>query len=237
MIDRSDRRGDSSEEGPDAFSTAEAEISRDSLGLQTTRWLRTLILEGALAGGERVNEVTLAHRLGLSRGPIREAVRQLASEGLLELQPKRGAFVRSFSEQELADLYSVRIALEVLAASSAAENRTDDQLAALRASVARAETELAAGAPYPVDLDLHRLVVDAAKNTPLAWMLSLVNQQIQLGRARSAYERERARAASSEHVFIVEAIAARDADAAAEAMKSHLENSLSRVSELLVLNA
>jgi DNA-binding GntR family transcriptional regulator len=143
--------------------------------------------------------------------------------------------VRSFSAQELADLYAVRIALEVLAARLAAEKRSETQLAALRASVSQAETQLAAGAPYPLDLDLHRLVVEAADNPPLSWMLSLVNQQIQLGRARSAYERERARAASSEHLPVVDAIAAGDGDAAAEAMKMHLENSLHRVSELLGL--
>jgi DNA-binding GntR family transcriptional regulator len=210
-------------------------ISRDSLGTQTTRWLRTQILEGALAGGQRVNEVTLAQRLGLSRGPIREAVKQLASEGLLELRPKRGAFVRSFSARELADLYAVRMMLEVLAARLAAEKRTEQQLAALRASVDQAQMELAAGASYPLDRDLHRLVVEAADNPPLAWILGLVNQQIQLGRARSAYERDRARAASSEHVHILRAIEERDGDAAAAAMKVHLENSLHRVSELLGL--
>ena len=211
-------------------------ISRDSLGAQTTRWLRTQILEGALAGGQRVNEVTLAQRLGLSRGPIREAVQQLASEGLLELRPKRGAFVRSFSSTELADLYAVRMNLEVLAARLAAEKRSESQLEALRVSVNQAQQQLAAGEPYPLDRDLHRLIVAAADNPPLAWILSLVNQQIQLGRARSAYERDRARAASSEHVHILRAIEERDGDAAAGAMQMHLENSLHRVSELLGLD-
>ncbi len=220
----------------DGVPQGEAEISKDSLGTQTTRWLRTQILEGALAGGERVNEVTLAQRLGLSRGPIREAVQQLASEGLLELQPKRGAFVRSFGAQELADLYAVRIALEVLAARLAAERRSEAQLAALQSSVAQAQAELAAGAPYPLDLDLHRLLVETAGNATLAWVLSLVNQQIQLGRARSAYEPQRARAACREHVRIVKVVAAGDSEAAAEAMQAHLEGSLRRVSELLGLD-
>jgi DNA-binding GntR family transcriptional regulator len=211
-------------------------ISRDSLGTQTTRLLRTQILEGAVAGGERVNEVTLAQQLGLSRGPIREAVKQLASEGLLELQPKRGAFVRSFSARELVDLYALRTTLEMFAARLAAEKRTKQQLAALRASITQAQQQLAAGAPYPWDRDLHRLVVEAADNPPLAWILSLVNQQIQLGRARSAYERDRALAASSEHVSILRAIEAQDGDAAAAAMKMHLENSLHRVSGLLGLD-
>lgn len=236
MNDFSDEQEQSDGSGAPGILDGSLRISRDSLGTQTTRWLRTQILEGAVAGGQRVNEVTLAQQLGLSRGPIREAVKQLASEGLLELQPKRGAFVRSFSARELVDLYAVRTTLEVLAARLAAEKRTTQQLAALRTSITQAQQQLAAGAPYPLDRDLHRLVVEAADNPPLAWMLSLVNQQIQLGRARSAYERDRARAASSEHVPILRAIEAQDGDAAASAMKRHLENSLHRVSGLLGLD-
>lgn len=210
-------------------------LSRDSLGAQVARWLRDRIVTGELEPGERVNEVTLATQLEVSRGPIREALQQLASEGLVELRPKRGAYVRTFDRDQLVNLYAVRIVLEMLAARLAAARRTDTQLAALRSSIAKASEGVAAEAHYPFELDLHRLIVDAAGNPELSRFLSLVNQQIRLGRARSGWEPQRAPSAVKEHVAIVDAVAAGDPDAAAAAMQAHLENSLDSVSTVFGL--
>jgi DNA-binding GntR family transcriptional regulator len=220
-----------------AAEAAEAPLSRDSLGAQVARWLRDRIVTGEVAPGERVNEVALAAQLAVSRGPIREALQQLASEGLVELRPKRGAYVRTFDRDQLVNLYAVRIVLEVLAARLAATRRTEAQLAALRNSIAKAIEGVAADAHYPFELDMHRLVVDASGNPELARFLSLVNQQIRLGRARSGWQPQRAPSAFNEHVAIVDAVAAADPDAAAEAMQTHLENSLDSVSTLFGLNS
>jgi DNA-binding GntR family transcriptional regulator len=215
---------------------AEPAISRESLGIQTARWLRAQIVEGQIPPGERVNEVVLAQQLSLSRGPIREALQRLEGEGLIEIVPKRGAFVRSFGKQELGDLYDVRIALEMMAARLAATRRIDEDIVSLRESLAEAKRELElTGHHYPPELDLHRLLVESARNPELARILGVVNQQIRLCRARSGWEPVRAQQAFREHNNIIKAVIRGDPEAAAAAMHVHLANALRSIYELFGL--
>jgi DNA-binding GntR family transcriptional regulator len=216
---------------------ADPAISRDSLGIQTARWLRGQIVEGLIPPGERVNEVALAQQLSLSRGPIREALQRLEGEGLIEIVPNRGAFVRSFGKQQLADLYDVRVALEMMAARLAAERRTATDIESLRESLAEAKRELElTGSHYPPELDLHRLLVESARNPELARILAVVNQQVRLCRARSGWEPARAQQAFREHNNIVKAVVRADPDAAAAAMHIHLTNALRSIYELFGLS-
>jgi DNA-binding GntR family transcriptional regulator len=90
--------------------------------------LRTMILDGTLAPGERLNEVHLSQALGISRGPLREAIQRLASEGLVEAVTHRGVYVRSFSARELSDFYELRIALETHAVRLAARYSPQDRI-------------------------------------------------------------------------------------------------------------
>ena len=213
-------------------------MSRDSLGVRTWQWLRAEILEGRLPLGQRVNEVALAQELGLSRGPVREALQRLASEGLVELIAQRGAFVRAFSGQELVDIYEVRIALEVAAGRLAAERRDAGDIAALESSLALAAKAVETGeGHYPPDLDLHRLIAQAAKNPELLRLVNQVNQQIQLARARSGYQPQRAHRAFREHSRIVKAVVDGKPEAAAVAMQRHLEHSLQSIRALFSLGA
>lgn len=211
-------------------------ISRESLGIQTARWLKDQIVEGRIPPGDRVNEVALAQQLSLSRGPIREALQRLEGEGLIEIVPKRGAFVRSFGKQELGDLYDVRIALEMAAARLAATRRTKADIESLRESLAEAKRELElTGSHYPPELDLHHLLLESARNPELARILDVVNQQIRLCRARSGWEPLRAQQAFREHNNIVKAVVRGDPDAAASAMHIHLSNALRSIYELFGL--
>jgi DNA-binding GntR family transcriptional regulator len=97
--------------------------STGAVGCQ--RALRQRILHGEVRPGERLNEVEIAGELGVSRGPIREALQRLASDGLVELQARRGAFMRRLGPAEVRDLFEVRLALETTVARLAAQRATD----------------------------------------------------------------------------------------------------------------
>ena len=176
---------------------------------------------------QRLNEVEIAGELGVSRGPIREALQRLASDGLVELQAHRGAFVRRLGPAEVRDLFEVRMALETTAARLAAQRATDAQLADLDALVhAGAEPIGHADVRFQGARDLHARLAEATGNPALAAHLTLVNQELRLLRTRSGEVPARAEHAAAEHAAIVAAVRAGDADGAAAAMEAHLRSAL-----------
>ena len=201
--------------------------SGNSFSDRVERALRDRILHGEVAPGERLNEVEIAGELGVSRGPIREALQRLASDGLVELQAHRGAFVRRLGPAEVRDLFEVRMALETTAARLAAQRATDGQLADLDALVhAGAEPIGHADVRFQGARDLHARLAEATGNPALAAHLTLVNQELRLLRTRSGEVPARAEHAVAEHAAIVAAVRAGDADGAAAAMEAHLRSAL-----------
>lgn len=197
--------------------------------------LREMVLDGRLAQGERLNEVAIAQDLGISRGPLREAIQRLASEGLLTMIPHRGAFVRTLSEGELRELYELRIAIETHAVRLGVEQGTAQQLQALDDAleqtrrIFRSEDE----PHYPSDLDVHELLVSLANNEALLRAMRDTHARIHLARARSGYAPKRAQKAYDEHVKIVAAIRHGKADDAAALLETHLRESLENAAELI----
>src|SRR3954469_22408776 len=114
-------------------------LSRISLRDQAVHALRTMIVSGAMAGGERINEAELAAPLGISRGPLREAIQRVGAEGLIEFQRNRGAFVRELSLDDVRLIYEVRLALEGAAAQRIAREASNSEIANLRRQLAEAE--------------------------------------------------------------------------------------------------
>ena len=201
--------------------------SGNSFSDRVERALRDRILHGEVAPGERLNEVEIAGELGVSRGPIREALQRLASDGLVELQAHRGAFVRRLGPAEVRDLFEVRMALETTAARLAAQRATDAQLADLDALVhAGAEPIGHADVRFQGARDLHARLGEATANPALAAHLTLVNQELRLLRTRSGEVPARAEHAVAEHAEIVAAVRAGDAHGAAAAMEAHLRSAL-----------
>ena len=201
--------------------------SGNSFSDRVERALRDRILHGEVAPGERLNEVEIAGELGVSRGPIREALQRLASDGLVELQAHRGAFVRRLGPAEVRDLFEVRMALETTAARLAAQRATDAQLADLDALVhAGAEPIGHADVRFQGARDLHARLAEATANPALAAHLTLVNEELRLLRTRSGEVPARAEHAVAEHAAIVAAVRAGDADGAAAAMEAHLRSAL-----------
>jgi DNA-binding GntR family transcriptional regulator len=199
--------------------------------------LREMILDGTLSPGERLNEVHLSQALGISRGPLREAIQRLASEGLVEAVTHRGVYVRSFSTRELSDFYELRIALETHAVRLAARYAPQERIDDLGHMLDETESSMGADATgsYPVDPDFHARLVRLAANPPLVEALTDVGRKIRLARARSAHQPRRARTALGEHRAIVAALAERDGDHAATLLESHLASSLNNA--LAVLRA
>ncbi|MDT9591475.1 GntR family transcriptional regulator [Nocardioides zeae] len=197
--------------------------------------LREMILDGSLAPGERLNEVHISQALGISRGPLREALRRLASEGLVRLVPHRGAFVPAFGPGQLTELYELRIALETHAARLVAEldDRTgvDDLVRALDDAAALLDRQDSSA--YPTDQDFHGTLLRLAANSALSEAAASVSARISLARSRSASQPVRAREALTEHRAVLAAIVAGDADEAARLLRLHLHHSLENALSLL----
>src|SRR4051794_24233687 len=146
-------------------------IKSRSLALLIEGEIDRLIMAGELAPGDRINENQLALRLGVSRGPIREALRSLEAGGLVELKPNRGVFVRSITLAEACDIYEVRAALFGLAGRLCAQRVSDEEIAELQRLVAAMEQAAKAKdieAYYPLNLELHEFIVDHSRNPVLA---------------------------------------------------------------------
>lgn len=186
--------------------------------------LRQMILDGEIRPGERLNEVVLADSLGISRGPLREAISRLVAEGLLSIVIHKGAYVPSISAEELRDLYELRIAVESAAVRLGVSRATPEQLATLRADLARTQDILdsGSGAAYPVEVEIHSQLVALAQNAAFDGAIRDVHARIRLARARSGTDPERARTAHQEHVAILSAIEAGEPQTAARLLTDHL---------------
>jgi DNA-binding GntR family transcriptional regulator len=197
--------------------------------------LRHQIIEGKRKPDERLNEVEIAAALRISRGPVREAIQRLAADGLVRVESHRGAFVRGLDVGEVRALFEIRASLECLAAALAAERAGPDEVAALRELIASARGAVQGDAEphYPEQLDLHASLVRCTRNPALERHLRLIHQELRLVRAWSGFQTVRAPVALDEHVRIVEAVAARDPDAARAAMSVHMDSALSSTLRLL----
>jgi len=185
--------------------------------------IRSLIVSLELAPGAVIDERHLVERLGIGRTPVREALRRLAQERLVEVYPRRGMFVTGVDVRELARLSEVRAVLEPEAARLAAERATEADREALGALEAELDT---AGGERLMDLDerIHRAVYRAAHNDLLEatleqyYVLALRIWSIALDRAPELEE------AVEAHRTLLEAIQAGDGERAAETMSAHVQN-------------
>lgn len=200
-------------------------IGRTALAVEIANRLRQMIFEGVLAPGEKINERALTESFGVSRTPLREALKVLANEGLLDLIPHRGAVITRQSEAELGEVFRVLAALEGLAGELAAENAPQDALdeiasltAELRASYEAADRPLY----FEINQAIHKAILSATGNETLQRTHELVAFRAQRARYQANLTPERWRAAVEEHEAIAAALAMRDAERAGALMKQHL---------------
>jgi DNA-binding GntR family transcriptional regulator len=201
-------------------------VRNKTLREQVFEHLREEILSSRLRPGTELNELTLAAELEISRGPLREALGQLASEGLVKITPRRGAIVSELTDEEFVDAYQVREALEVLAIRLAVPRMTAEQIAYLRELHEEMVEQVKAGEVkefFDTNAVFHQLFVDASGNVKLGEHYRLLMGQMGRYLARSLTLRGTIERSAPEHAAILAAVEAGDAERAAQLLGDHIE--------------
>lgn len=211
-------------------------IDRNSATLthQVTEILRREIVHGEREAGARLSEVAIAAAYDVSRGPVREAIQRLARDGLVVVEPHRGAFVQRLGRQDVEELFEVRIALECEAAALAAVKMTAEGLEQLRRMQQQSASALSEqGNGFPDDVDLHGLIAMLSASPRLSALVEQINTELRLARSRSGSTAVRAAIALAEHDELIEHLAAQDPEQAALAMRRHLSGALANTLVLM----
>ena len=205
------------------------EIRRtESLTSLVRRELERMIEVGELKAGDRLNENALALKLGVSRGPVREACRGLEQSGLVQVIVNRGVFVREISNRQAWELYEIRASLYGLAGRLLAERVDADQVAILRGLID--EMEAAAERDelnvfYPLNLRFHEAIIHFSDNARLTAFCTSVHRETHLFRRRTLDMPGRMKLSNAEHRRIVAAIAAGNGESAMRELERHVLDS------------
>ena len=194
------------------------------------------IVTGVFAPGDRLDEVRLAERYKVSRTPIREAFQHLAAEGLIDLLPRRGAFVRTRSVTEIVEMFEVMGELEGMCGRLAARRILADAAARLEAAMVECETMVERGdtdAYYYANEDFHQTIYDASGNTFLARQARQLQNSLSPYRRLQLRVRNRMIQSLGEHRAIVAAILSGNGAAAEEALVGHVVIQGERFGDLL----
>jgi DNA-binding GntR family transcriptional regulator len=202
-------------------------IRRASLHDTVVDRLRDLIVEGDLAPGARVPERELTLRFGVSRTPLREALKVLASEGLVDLLPNRGARVAQITPRDVEDMFEVMGALEGLSGELACQRIGDDEIATIRALHYEMLAHHARGdlpAYFRTNQAIHEAILAAARNGALTQSYQTLAGRIRRARYRANLSPERWAEAVAEHERILDALAKREGTTLAWLLRQHLKN-------------
>ena len=189
--------------------------------------LRKAILKGELKPGERLMEIALAERLGVSRTPVREAMRKLELEGLVVMIPRRGAQVANITEKDLNDVLEVRMALENLSIENACKKMTEEQLAELKKAAKVFEATMEDGNLVKLaeaDVAFHEVIYQSSDNRRLNQVLNNLREQIYRYRVEYLKEEQTRNLLVNEHEELVKAIRDGNVERAQEISFNHLEN-------------
>lgn len=219
--------GESEERGP---------IARLSLHDAIVARVRDMIIEGELAPGTRIHEGNLGTRLGVSRTPLREALKFLASEGLVELSPGRGAVVRQFSHKDVHDSLVVLGSLESLAGRLACENATDDEIQEVRQLHDHMMGMYAKRDRLPyfkINQNIHSAILRLSKNEALAYVHGILQARLRRIRYIGNEGPEKWAGAVAEHEEMIAALETRDADRLSRVLSSHMMKTWERVKDAI----
>lgn len=203
---------------------------------QVAQRLRQMLVEGQIAPGAKLNERALAEELSVSRTPLREAIKMLAAEGLVELLPNRGAIAVELTEADILNTFEVMAGLEGQSGELAAQRITDAELSEIKAmhyEMLAAYTRRDLSAYYRLNAAIHRAINAAAKNPVLTDTYNQVNARLQALRFRSNQDGEKWRRAMQEHDEMVAALTAHDPAAMRAVLLAHLFNKRDVVIEQL----
>ncbi|MBO6179145.1 MAG: GntR family transcriptional regulator [Selenomonadaceae bacterium] len=190
--------------------------------------LRKAIREGVLLPGERLMEIQLSEELGVSRTPVREAIRKLDQEGYVVMMPRRGAYVASITIRDINEIFEIRRALESLSSSLAAERISADELETLQrllVEIGRYIKSKDMEKIVETDIKFHDLLYQASRNARLVGIISNLREQLTRFRTLSMSYPGRLEETLKEHKAMVDAMAKGDAAAARKAAEKHMERS------------
>ncbi|WP_273265143.1 GntR family transcriptional regulator [Flexistipes sinusarabici] len=191
--------------------------------------LRSDIIKGTYKDGERLVEPKLAEMLGISRTPIREALRQLENEGFVEIVPRKGAVVKELTLKDIDDLYAIKANLEGLAAKQATENISEKDIEKLK-NINEKFYKISSGKTNIVEeylkynLDFHNMFIVLSKNHKLIEILKGLDKNFQRLKSILVSKSDRAEEARREHDEIIKAFATKDPDLAEKTVRWHIEN-------------
>lgn len=198
--------------------------------------LRQAILRGELKPGERLMEIQLANKLGVSRTPIREAIRKLELEGLVLMVPRKGAEVAEITEKNLLDVLEVRKALEELAVELACDRISQEQIDELRVAAKRFQQVIKSGDVTKIaeaDVNFHDIIFAATDNQRLIFLLNNLREQMYRFRVEYLKQEKWHPKLMEEHESIIEMIDKRNKVAACEIIGRHIDNQVINVADVI----
>lgn len=198
--------------------------------------LRQAILRGELKPGERLMEIQLANKLGVSRTPIREAIRKLELEGLVLMIPRRGAEVAEITEKSLRDVLEVRGSLEELAVDLACDRISEEEIAQLKEAAKEFEIALKGGDVTEfaeADVKFHDIIYFATDNQRLVQLLYNLREQMYRYRVEYLKRKEVHHILLEEHQEIIRSIEMRDKENAKRNIRTHIDNQVKTVSHTI----
>lgn len=211
-------------------------IPRAALHEQVTQRLRQMLVEGQIAPGAKLNERELCEVLSVSRTPLREAIKTLAAEGLVELLPNRGAIALALSETDVLNTFEVMAGLEGQSGELAAQRINESELSEIKAThfeMMAAYTRRDLSSYYQLNAAIHRAINAAARNPVLTTTYTQVNARLQALRFRSNQDGEKWKRAVQEHEQMIAALEAHDAVAMRTVLQAHLAHKRDVVIEQL----
>lgn len=198
--------------------------------------LREAILRGDLVPGERLMELQLAAKLGVSRTPIREAIRMLEQEGLAITIPRKGAIVAGMTEKDMQDVLEIREALEELSVQVACDKITEEEIARLRENMENFEESLKSGdlkRMAEADVEFHDVIYQATDNPKLINMLNNLREQMYRYRVEYLKNPSNHEQLLREHEAIYRGIMEKDKDAVTEMIRKHISNQVDVVKNII----
>ena len=211
-------------------------LARPALAVELADRLRQMIVDGDLEPGGKVPEKALTERFGVSRTPLREALKVLAAEGYIRLIPNRGSVVTALTIADLEEAFPIIAALEGAAGELACRNASDEEITAIGKANDAMHAAFRAGdmpAYFELNQKIHGAILTAARNPMLISHHRKVAQYVQRARYQANRTPQRWAEAVVEHDAIIEALEARDGERLGRLMKAHLEHKLEALRQAL----
>lgn len=217
-----------------SFSNLEtAYVVQPALSKNVVDVLREMISQGQLKQGSHLKEAEIASALGVSRGPVREALNLLANEGYVELRRHRGAFVVELTRNDIIELYTLRLALERLAIERAVTRMTPARFAAMDKVLAQMQAvtdDYTVPQVVKLDLTFHDLLYEAAEHSRLTRSWELIRSQVEFFlNARNLSHRDFLQVGYAEHAELRDILATGNPEIAGDAIRKHLDGAYSRL--------